>query len=69
MCQTNSRLRVVTVSMNGLDDEAAFGIADILKLSGTVTYLDVSGNRIGVTGATVIGKALEANDLLKTLKV
>jgi hypothetical protein len=55
--------------MNGLGNEGAFGVAEILKLSGTVTYLDVSRNRIGKTGAVVIGKALEGNELLQTLKV
>lgn len=55
--------------MNGLGNEGAFGIAEILKQSGTVTSIDISHNRIACTGATVIGKALETNDLLKTLKV
>lgn len=56
--------------MNGLGNEGAFGVANILQQSGTVTHIDVSNNRIGPAGAVVIGKALEANhDLLKTLKV
>ncbi|WAR18975.1 LR74A-like protein, partial [Mya arenaria] len=66
---TNSRLRSVNLAMNGLDNEATFGIADILRQSGSVTHVDVSNNRIGVTGAAIIGKALEGNDLLKSLKV
>lgn len=56
--------------MNGLGNEGAFGVANILQQSGTITHIDVSNNRIGPAGAAVIGKALEANhDLLKTLKV
>ena len=55
--------------MNGLGNEGAFGIADILKQSGTVTSVDVFNNRIASIGATVIAKALETNDLLKVFKV
>jgi hypothetical protein len=55
--------------MNGLGNEGAFGVADIIKLSGTITSIDVSNNRIAAAGATVIGKSLETNDVLKILKV
>ena len=56
--------------MNGLGNEGAFGIANILQTSGTITSIDISNNRIGHSGAIVIGKALEANhDLIKKLKV
>lgn len=56
--------------MNGLGNEGAFGVANILLQSGTITSIDVSNNRIGPTGAIVIGKALETNqDLLKTFIV
>ena len=55
--------------MNGLGNEGAFGVAEMLKISGTITEIDVSNNRIGLPGATVIGKSLENNDLLKVFKV
>ena len=55
--------------MNGLGNEGAFGVADIIRQSGTITHLDVTYNRIGVPGAQSIGKALEGNEVLKVFKV
>ena len=55
--------------MNGLGNEGAFAIAEIIKLSPTIAHLDVTYNRIGKPGAQVIGKALEINEVLKVLKV
>ena len=55
--------------MNGLGNEGAFGVAEIIKQSGTISNLDVTYNRISLPGAQVIGKALEGNEVLKVFKV
>ena len=67
--QANPRLREVNLAMNGLGNEGAFGVAEIIKQSATITYIDASYNRIGLPGAQVIGKALEGNEVLKVFKV
>ena len=55
--------------MNGLGNEGAFAIADIIKTSPSITHLNVTHNRIGYPGAQVIGKALEGNEVLKVFLV
>lgn len=55
--------------MNGFGDEGALAVAELLKRSTTLYVLDISYNRISQIGATAIGKALDQNDALRTLRV
>ena len=55
--------------MNGLGNEGAFAIAEIIKTSPSITHLNVTHNRIGYPGAQAIGKALEGNEVLKVFLV
>jgi Ran GTPase-activating protein (RanGAP) involved in mRNA processing and transport len=42
-------------------------LADALRKNSHLTYLDISGNRLGPAGAGVIAEALKANAVLTTL--
>ncbi|KAL3874796.1 hypothetical protein ACJMK2_037765, partial [Sinanodonta woodiana] len=65
----NTRLQIVNLSMNGLGNDGALGVAEMIKNSSTLTHLDISSNRIGLPGASVISKALEGNEVLKDFKM
>lgn len=67
--QSNCRLKEVNLAMNGFGDEGALAVAELLKRSTTLYVLDISYNRISQIGATAIGKALDQNDALRTLRV
>lgn len=69
MFQSNCRLREINLAMNGFGDEGALAVAELLKRSTTLHVIDISFNRISQIGATAIGKALDQNDALRTLRV
>jgi Ran GTPase-activating protein (RanGAP) involved in mRNA processing and transport len=62
-------LKEINFAMNGFGDEGALAVAEVLMRSTTLYVLDVSYNRISTPGASAIGKALEQNDALRTLRV
>lgn len=68
MFQSNCRLREINLAMNGFGDEGALAVAELLKRSTTLHVIDISFNRISQIGATAIGKALDQNDALRTLR-
>lgn len=67
--QSNCRLKEINLAMNGFGDEGALAVAELLKRSTTLYVLDISYYQISLIGATAIGKALDQNDAIRTLRV
>ncbi len=67
--QGNSRLKEVNLAYNGLCDEGAVAVADILKNNSILLELDITNNRITTQGAAAIAKGLEANETMQVFKV
>ncbi|XP_054304061.1 leucine-rich repeat-containing protein 74A isoform X13 [Pongo pygmaeus] len=57
------------LSMNGLGNEVALALGEVLRLNSCLVYLDISGNDIGNEGASKISKGLESNESLRVLKL
>ena len=55
--------------MNGLGNEGALAIGEILKNNHVLRELDVSSNRITAEGALLLAKGLDSNEELHILKV
>ena len=62
-----SSLHVVDLSDNGLDEEGAAAIADMLKTNTCMQELNLSFNSIGNEGATTIANVLTLNSSLRCL--
>ena len=62
-------LKTCNLSWNGLGPEGGAAIADAIKGNSSLLELDISGNRLDATSATLIAKALQVNDELRVLKV
>lgn len=65
-----SKLQILNLSKNGLRKEGAHALAAALSVKGIeLKHLDISGNRIGVSGAKAFAEMLVKNDSLRVLNL
>lgn len=65
----NSALKILNLSWNGIGNEGANALADVLKVNDVLVHLDISNNQIDNEGAKKLCRGLEANEKLRILKV
>ena len=61
------RVRILELSENPIDDDAAVHIAKLIKENRTLEVLDLRSNPIGEKGAELLALALRSNPILKEL--
>ena len=67
--QENVGLKNLNLRMNGFGLEGAKAMAHALIHNRTLMELDLSHNRIPLQGAIAIGKGINCNEVLVTIKV
>lgn len=67
--QENVRLSSLDLSWNGFCEDGGLALADALVFNTNLKELDISSNRLNMTVATRLAKALSTNEVLEVLKV
>ena len=67
--QENVTLTSLNLSMNGIAVSGVRHVCNLLLVNRTITDVDLTCTRIVNDGAFLLGKMLESNETLKTLRV
>jgi Ran GTPase-activating protein (RanGAP) involved in mRNA processing and transport len=64
--KTNTSVKNINLSLNGIGAVGASALADALKMNTTVTRIDLSWNGIGAEGALALADALKGTRRSRT---